>query len=377
MNLFLLSCENPFMLKILEPKTIYFNSNGGSKVANQNLWKGNKVKKPADPAKASHTFAGWFEDNNKFTKAWIFDTVPTADVTLHAKWNADKTDPPDTGCEHQWGVWTVTTPAYCTAAGEETRICTIDPIHKEIRPMAPLGHDMKWVETKVPTYTEEGIETYTCQRIGCTHTAGTRTIPQLVITPDSDLSSILASLPGNTAATPYVLVVNIGDLSSIGDTLNANPDKYVILDMSGSTFNSIGDYAFAACQSLITVTIPDGVESIGAYAFRDCTGLKNIVTGDSVKSISIGTFFGCASLESITIPSAVTCIEVYAFYGCVSLKSVTFEGTIQEADFSDGSRFPGDLRDVYLYHYSGEGGIGTYTTTRSPNDDYTAKWTKQ
>jgi hypothetical protein len=66
---------------------------------------------------------------------------------------------------HEWGDWTVTTPATCTTAGEETRVCVLDATHKETRPIPALGHDWgDWVVTKAPTATEEGEETKTCKR---------------------------------------------------------------------------------------------------------------------------------------------------------------------------------------------------------------------
>lgn len=35
--------------------------------------------------------------------------------------------------EHQWGEWELTTPATCMQAGVETRVCALDPTHKETR----------------------------------------------------------------------------------------------------------------------------------------------------------------------------------------------------------------------------------------------------
>jgi hypothetical protein len=65
---------------------------------------------------------------------------------------------------HQWGAWTVTSPATCTTAGVETRICSLDSTHKETKPINALGHDWgDWVVTTPATETEEGIETRTCK----------------------------------------------------------------------------------------------------------------------------------------------------------------------------------------------------------------------
>ncbi len=57
---------------------------------------------------------------------------------------------------------------------------------------------------------------------------------------------------------------------------------------------SIGKYAFYNCDSLTSITIPNGTTSIGEYAFYDCTGLASIVTPDSVISIGYVAFFNTA-----------------------------------------------------------------------------------
>ena len=97
-------------------------------------------------------------------------------------------------------------------------------------------------------------------------------------------------------------------------------------------------------------TVPNSVTSIGDWAFADCT-----------------------SLPSVTIPDSVTFIGDGAFSYCNSLTSVTFQGTITSDNFgyqynrNDRSGSIGDLREKHL-----AGGIGTYTR---PNDRY--GWTKK
>jgi len=41
----------------------------------------------------------------------------------------------DSTHSHDWGSWSVTTPATCIAEGVETRVCTSDPTHTETRPI--------------------------------------------------------------------------------------------------------------------------------------------------------------------------------------------------------------------------------------------------
>ena len=87
----------------------------------------------------------------------------------------------------------------------------------------------------------------------------------------------------------------------------------------------IGNYAFAGCSGLTSVTIPDSVTYIGEGAFHGCSGLTSVTIGSSVTSIGYYAFSGCSSLTSVTIPNSVTNISSSAFFGCSGLMAITFE----------------------------------------------------
>ena len=59
---------------------------------------------------------------------------------------------------HDWGAWTVTTPATCTKEGVETRTCNRDHSHVETRPIPATGHHWK----------DNGDGTHTCPDCGAT-----------------------------------------------------------------------------------------------------------------------------------------------------------------------------------------------------------------
>jgi hypothetical protein len=283
---------------------------------------------------------------------------------------------------HQWGDWTETTPATCSATGIKERICSLDTSHKEMGTIpidteahgwqpaptaaaptcteegngdqicshneehtktgtiAALGHDMKWEVITAATYITEGEETGTCQRDGCDYTEEKRPIARTAITSGAELSTVLAGLSVNTAADPYVVTLNVADLSgnysisgSVGAALYDNRTKFVSIDLSGSTFTSIGISALAACSNLAAITIPDSVTSIGNNAFYGCSGLASVDIPDSVISIGNSAFQNCSSLASVIIPDSVASIGYSAFQNCGSLASVTIGNGVTSIEY--------------------------------------------
>ena len=85
---------------------------------------------------------------------------------------------------------------------------------------------------------------------------------------------------------------------------------------------SIGSEAFAGCESLSKVVIPNSITTIGDVAFFWCFSLKSISIPNSVTKIGDSAFMGCHSLSSIILPTNLTDIESSAFYNCTSLDSI-------------------------------------------------------
>jgi len=215
----------------------------------------------------------------------------------------------------------------------------------------------------------------------------------VVTAPESNLSTVfvrisaleewLATQPANTADNPYAVKLNVNNLTAvdINRALIANDNKYVSLDLSGSTFTSGFVHEICNCTNLTSITlpvernsysltfkgctnltsinvdsgnsvyssengvlyskdktillrypsgkkdrtftIPNSVTVIGDNAFGGCRSLTSITIPNSVTVIGDNAFGGCTSLTSITIPNSVTVIWDYAFSGCTSLTSIT------------------------------------------------------
>ena len=117
---------------------------------------------------------------------------------------------------------------------------------------------------------------------------------------------------------------------------------------------TIAGSAFADCESLTSVTIPDSVTTIGEYAFSDCDSLTSVTIGDSVTTIGDSAFEDCESLTSVTIPDSVTTIGDYAFRYCPSLTGVTIGNgvtTIGESAFYGCSSLMSISVDANNRHY--------------------------
>jgi hypothetical protein len=90
----------------------------------------------------------------------------------------------------------------------------------------------------------------------------------------------------------------------------------------------IGDYAFAYCSGLTSVTLPNSVTNFGVEAFADCSSLTSVTLPHSVTSIGDSAFYGCFSLTSVMMGASVTSIGDSAFCWCSSLTNVTLPNSV-------------------------------------------------
>ena len=92
--------------------------------------------------------------------------------------------------------------------------------------------------------------------------------------------------------------------------------------------DEIGEYAFAYCRGLTSLTLPVGITSIGRSAFVGCSGLTSLILPAGITSIDSYAFYSCSGLMSLTLPTGITSIGEYAFMGCSGLTSLTLPASI-------------------------------------------------
>ena len=112
--------------------------------------------------------------------------------------------------------------------------------------------------------------------------------------------------------------------------------------------DEIGEYAFAYCSGLTSLTLPVGITSIGEFAFYGCSGLTSLTLPAGITSIGEYAFSRCSGLTSLTLPAGITSIDKYAFSGCSRLTSLTLPAgitSIGEFAFS----YCSGLTSIYVY----------------------------
>ncbi len=76
---------------------------------------------------------------------------------------------------------------------------------------------------------------------------------------------------------------------------------------------SIGNSAFANCEKLVTVNIPNSIKEIAGYAFNGCTLLNsvNFAEGTHLKMLDSSIFAGCTSLIEFKLPKSDTASSLF------------------------------------------------------------------
>ncbi len=157
-------------------------------------------------------------------------------------------------------------------------------------------------------------------------------------------------------------------------TFEDGGEKELVIADGTSTSNS----PFASCKVLEELALPSRTVAIGNYAFANCSAITSVTFGDSSRLKKIGkyAFSGCSALTAITIPNTVANEDIvdekteqvigvgdYAFSGASVLASVVFETggtaplTIGSAAFANCSRLESIALPARLVTAQGKNGV--------------------
>ena len=141
-----------------------------------------------------------------------------------------------------------------------------------------------------------------------------------------------------------------------------------------NSVRSIGDCAFSGCNGLTRVTLGSSLKGIGGQAFKECSSLSSIVIPEGVTAIEYSTFEDCSNLMEITIPRTVTSIGRWAFDGCYGLSKVTFTGTRAQWNAIDVKEYNDPLLSANITFAGSGPAAPTVTAGTDSQGRPTLKW---
>ena len=146
----------------------------------------------------------------------------------------------------------------------------------------------------------------------------------------------LSSLFGSAGATLKLTgFINGSDVKFLREKINEG--KVTRLDLEevhiksgGEAYNEsytttndvLGDYMFADCSKLRTITLPTSIIDIGRYAFSK-TGISKAEIPDGVTHLGHASFADCGSLKTVVIGKKVSRLDQAVFYNSSSITTVS------------------------------------------------------
>jgi hypothetical protein len=134
----------------------------------------------------------------------------------------------------------------------------------------------------------------------------------LSYTLDVGLNGYIVTGIGNSQEKEIKIENNYADKPVIAIGANAFKNNSRILSVYiPSNVTKISDYAFLGCTKINHVEFQEGSElkEIGDKAFARCENLEDIVLPNKVETIGKEVFCGCASLSSIYAPDSINVVK--------------------------------------------------------------------
>ena len=137
----------------------------------------------------------------------------------------------------------------------------------------------------------------------------------------------LAEYTGDETEIVLPTECSMGEIAGIADRAFNNSDLVSVVVPEG--YESVGESAFADCESLTTVTLPSTLTSIGNSAFEySAISALDLTVCPNITAIPYGMLCGCSALTSFTIPATITSIGNNAF-SATGLTSIEVPETVE------------------------------------------------
>ncbi len=111
----------------------------------------------------------------------------------------------------------------------------------------------------------------------------------------------------------------------------------------------IADYAFAECEKLRSMQLPQDLSNVGRMAFALCTGLEHITFSQQVSRIEDLTFWACVRLKKVVMPDNIDYMGQGVFAGCMMLDLIVLSPLNNSFVVDDGVLFTRDMTTLVCY----------------------------
>ncbi len=266
------------------------------------------------PSREEYVFIGWYTDSELTAAFNIADCE--LEQTLYAKWG-----------QKNFNASFAETPAIIDGASGGT----IDS------PIVINVNGSYSEETMAQIKTSLKANTHACFNINLSEVTGLLEFPEEAFKQCTSLAGI--TLPQSLTKIDSRVFYGTGIKEIIiPDSVTAIDTQAFLscenLDTvtfgAGSQLNTLGYGAFAECEALTSITLPESLTTLGERVFAG-SGLTSIVIPKNVTNISGHAFYYCDSLESVTFEenSSVTLIDDYAFQNS-GLTSIVIPQSVEE-----------------------------------------------
>lgn len=121
------------------------------------------------------------------------------------------------------------------------------------------------------------------------------------------------------------------------------------------TTRQIDSCAFAYCDKLTDITLPEGVAVVEAAAFYQCSALARVSLPSTLERIGMYAFAECPLLAQVTVPRSTSFVGDGAFGFCESLQNIFVQGDNASFCAPDGVLESRDQRTIVAFP-AGRGG---------------------
>ncbi len=246
-----------------------------------------------------------------------------------------------TACEHNFGAWTVTEPGTCQKPGKEVRVCTLclqreerDLIvpHTYVDGVCSVCHTActhnfgEWTVQTPASCTAPGLSQHTCQDCGAVET---QPIPQEPHNYKDGVCTVCGQKePKGSAGLAYQKNDDNGSYTVTGIGACTDKDLVIPAEYNGLPVTGIAPLAFMGAP-ITSATLPASLTDYGLTPFLNCASLTKITLAEGTTALTSCWLLSGTAVKEFIIPETVKTIAGGFFYNS-SVTTLRYAGSTSQ-----------------------------------------------